>query len=97
METNLDIVYLSQQYIKAKNALDTIEREYEKAKAQIYLSASIQGFGNAPSRDAAAILQMEQDHRELTDKLYDARGLARMYFYLREAVLDSHKQERSES
>ena len=97
METNLDIIYLSQQYIKAKGELDVIEREYEKVRAQIYLSTSIQAFGNAPSRDAAALLQMENDHAALMEKLYSALGEARKYFYLREAVLDTHKQERSEA
>lgn len=97
METNLDLLHLTQQYIKAKNELDLIERIYEKTRAQIYLSTSIQGFGNAPSRDSACLLQMETDHAELMDKLQNARGEARTYFYLREAVLDTHKQERSES
>jgi hypothetical protein len=97
METNLDIIYLTQQYIKAKGELDTIEREYELKKAHIYLSASIQAFGNAPSRDSAATIQMEQDNHDLCERLYNARGEARKYFYLREAVLDTHKDKRSES
>lgn len=96
METNLDILHLTQQYILAKGNLDKAEREYEIARAHIYTSTSVQGLGAAPSRDAATLLQMETDHKELLDRLYDARGEARKYFYLREAVLDTHKQIRKE-
>lgn len=97
METNLDIIYLTQKYVEAKALLDIIERLYEKTRAEIYMSTSIQGLGAAPSREAATTLQMEASHADLLDKLYNARGEARKYFYLREAVLDAHKQERSEA
>ena len=96
METNLDIIYLTQKYIEAKAKLDIIERIYEKTRAQVYMSTSIQGLGAAPSRDAATTLQLETTNADMLDNLYNARGEARKYFYLREAVLDAHKQVRSE-
>lgn len=95
MPDTLDLLTLTRKYIDTKHELESIEVEYELIKAKAYLSSAIQTYGNAQARDAAIIVYMNDNHADLLNKLYDARGKAREAYFVREAIIEMQKAKRS--
>lgn len=91
MTDGYDLLKMTAEFIRARAELDKIEREYERVRADVYMSAGVQGFGNADSRNAAVVQIMEMEHKSLVDTLQDLRGRSREAFYMREAVMETRK------
>jgi hypothetical protein len=90
---NLDLIQITEKYVDLKKRLDEIEREYELAWANIFVSTRIQGFTNAETRKAECIKIMENENKALLDLLQELRGQSKKYWLIREAMIVMMKGE----
>ena len=95
-EQQKELLDLTKGYIVAKNELEAVERQYKALYAKLYLQEKILGMKTEAMRENEMIAVLENEHRELLDKLYNARGTSREYYYRREALVICMKQYKEE-
>ena len=78
---------LTEGYIRAKNKLETLERQYKALYARLYLQERILGMKTEAMRENEMTNILENENRAFLDELYTQRGITRECFYKREALV----------
>ena len=95
-EQQKELLDLTKGYIVAKSELEGIERQYKALYAKLYLQEKILGMKTEAMRENEMTSVLENEHKELLDQLYNARGKSREYYYRREALMICMRQGRIE-